>query len=309
MMRMSLIALPLLFAAGCATTSDPDYVEGQAQAPAGIDLEALRRVPDNAPPVVEGEPGPYSVTLRESPDLPDFTIYEPVWMEGGRERFAVIAWGNGGCANRNTGTREFLVTLASHGFVVVAPGALDAPEDSGRTEAIVQKQAMDWAERENARSDSPLSGRIETDNMSVAGWSCGGMQSIANAGDPRVRTVALFNSGLFVDPMPMLGNVTKDDLSNLHTPTGYFSGGPVDPAHANAVDDFERINHVPIFLGAVDTGHLGTYRHPGGGRVATVAAHWFEYTLYGDEAAAAQFVGENCGLCADPYWTVQRKNM
>ena len=72
------------------------------------DLEALQSIPDDAPPVVIPAAGPYPVTLGESPDLPDFTIYAPTPITGGRERFAVVAWGNGGCANANADARGFL---------------------------------------------------------------------------------------------------------------------------------------------------------------------------------------------------------
>ena len=307
-MKPILLALPLFaILAGCAAEETATDA-----LPADVDAEALNRIPDDAPPVIVGERGPYEVTIREDADLPDFTIYEPEPTAGGVDEFAVIAWGNGGCANNNASSRAFLETVASHGFLVVAPGPLDAPEDNGWTTHLVQQQAMDWAEEENARSDGALSGRIDTENMALAGWSCGGLQSLSNLRDPRVKSIALFNSGLFDDELTFMEErapAKKADLQDLHSPIAYFSGGPVDPAHANAADDYPRITHVPVFFGAVQTGHQGTFAHPGGGRVATAAAQWFAYTLYGDEAAGEWFVGEDCGLCTDEYWTVQRRNI
>ena len=302
--------LRILSAAILATCMLP--LESVAQAALSeADLEALRRIPDDAPPVVMPAAGPYPVTLSESPDLPDFTIYAPTPITGGRERFAVVAWGNGGCANANANAREFLTTVASHGFVVIAPGALDATE-GGRTNSVVQIEALDWAERENARQGGLLYGRIAADNAAVMGRSCGGLQSLENATDPRVRSVALFNSGA-TDAMPEFlrraADFDKSDLAGLRTPIMYLIGGPVDPAWANAEDDFTRIDHVPLFNGNAQTGHLGTFAHPGGGMQAGIASRWLEWTLYGDAKAGRMFSGENCGLCTDPVWRVKRKNM
>jgi len=35
---------------------------------------------------------------------------------------------------------------------------------------------------------------------------------------------------------------------------------------------------------------------------------WLNWQLRGDAAAARRFVGDDCGLCRDPSWTLQRKN-
>jgi predicted dienelactone hydrolase len=41
---------------------------------------------------------------------------------------------------------------------------------------------------ENGGKDSPFCARIATDQIAVSGWSCGGLQALINAGDPRVKT-------------------------------------------------------------------------------------------------------------------------
>lgn len=45
-----------------------------------------------------------------------------------------------------------------------------------------------------------------------------------------------------------------------------------------------------------------------GGASAKVAVEWLEWQLRGDKDAAGYFVGNNCGICVDKQWTVQRKN-
>jgi len=49
-------------------------------------------------------------------------------------------------------------------------------------------EAIDWAMSENGGKDSPFCARIATDQIAVSGWSCGGLQALINAGDPRVKT-------------------------------------------------------------------------------------------------------------------------
>jgi hypothetical protein len=34
---------------------------------------------------------------------------------------------------------------------------------------------------------------------------------------------------------------------------------------------------------------------------------WLDWQLRGDPKAAERFVGENCGLCRDAQWTLERK--
>lgn len=267
--------------------------------------------PENPASELPAVPGPYPVKLTTSPRLEDFTIYAPAPIRHGRQHFSVIAWGNGGCADSNANVRAFLQTVASYGFVIVAPGAPQTLADEGHTDSDVMQQALTWSTRENFRKGSAFYHQLDVKNVAVMGWSCGGMQALANANDPRVHSIVLLDSGLFSgDPgMDGMPDVTKEDLQDLHSPIAYIIGGPVDIAYDNAVDDFSRINHVPILLANLNVGHLGTYSHPGGGRYATVAAHWLQWTLYHNRQAAQDFVGDNCGLCRDDDWTVDKKNI
>jgi len=145
------------------------------------------------------------------------------------------------------------------------------------------------------------------------GHSCGGLQSIeVMVKDPRINTAIIWNSGIFDRPMPpgmTMANVTKDSLKELHSPIAYIQGGPVDIAYDNAMDDFERINNAPLFMGEYGVGHGGTFLQPNGGVYAQVALAWLDWLLKDDQAAKAMFSGEDCGLCTRPYWKVYRKQM
>ena len=133
------------------------------------------------------------------------------------------------------------------------------------------------------------------------------------ATDPRIKTVIIMNSGIFFPgtelKIPEM-DLPKSHLDLLHTPTLYILGGTTDIAYNNGVDDFNHINHVPVFLGNVlNVGHGGTYWNPNGGKAAQAVVAWLNWQLRNDKKAAAMFVGKNCGLCTDPAWEVRKKKI
>jgi len=106
--------------------------------------------------------------------------------------------------------------------------------------------------------------------------------------------------------MPAL---TKDHLQKLHTPTLYLLGGEKDIAYNNGMDDYKRINHVPVFVANMDVGHGGTYRQPHGGEFARVATAWYQWQLKGDKQAGKLFAGDPPGLANSQIWKVEKKNL
>jgi hypothetical protein len=67
---------------------------------------------------------------------------------------------------------------------------------------------------------------------------------------------------------------------------------------------------VPLIYGVIkEAGHDATFGHVNGGRFAEVCATWLLWQLRDDPVAARMFVGPDCGLCADPEWNVQKKNI
>lgn len=95
----------------------------------------------------------------------------------------------------------------------------------------------------------------------------------------------------------------------IHTPTLYLLGGPTDIAYQNGMDDFSRINHVPVFAANYPVGHGGTYRQEHGGEFSVVALAWLQWQLKGDAEAAALFQGSPCGLASREGWTTDKKNI
>ena len=277
--------------------------------------------------------GPYPAMKEQVASLPDHVVYRPRDLAAlGKLKLGVVAWGNGGCSADGAGSRFHLLELASHGYLVIAngrilsgpgapPRAATAPPAAPTggppqlpppaTSASQLNQAIDWALQENKRRGSPYFGRIDPRQIAISGYSCGGLQAITAAADPRVKTAVLQNTGIFnegTSPIPGM-DMKKADLLKLHSPVLYILGGPTDIAYANGMDDFKRINHIPVAGANIATGHGGTYYQPNGGPVAQVAVSWLQWQLRGDKQAAARFVGKNCGLCRDPAWTLEKKKL
>ena len=272
--------------------------------------------------------GPYPALKEEVASLPHHVVYRPADLSRLDEKLGVLAWGNGGCSDDGASSRLHLLEIASHGYLAIANGTIKsgpgteptpppAPRADGQlpppaTSAAQLIEAIDWALAENAREGSELFGRIEPTAIAIAGYSCGGLQALQVAGDERLRTVIIHNSGIFSPEyaarLPSM-DIGKDTLKKLHTPALYIQGGPTDIAYDNGMDDFRRIDHVPSVMANLDVGHGGTFMEPEGGRAAQAAVAWLEWQLRGDEKAKQWFVGDDCRLCTDEHWTIERKNL
>jgi hypothetical protein len=300
----------------------------QAPAPTPEQAAAARQIAENNKLPDPPGTGRFPALKEQVASLPKHVVYRPANLAAlGDRKLGVVAWGNGGCSNDGASSRFHLLEIASHGYLVIAsgrilsgPGAAAAePRPAAqpgqpaapRTLASDLTEAIDWALAENARAASPLAGRVDAERIAVSGWSCGGLQALRVAADPRVRAVVLHNTGVLNGgpsaTIPGM-DLTKDALSALHTPVIYILGGSADIAYANGMDDFERIGHVPAAVANLPVGHGGTFQEPNGGAAAAVAVSWLDWQLRGDAQAARRFVGDDCGLCRDTSWTLQRKN-
>jgi hypothetical protein len=299
----------------------------QQPAPPPVDRAALERqaAENNKRPDTPGT-GRFPAMKEEVASLPRHVIYRPKDFSAiGGLKLGVVAWGNGGCSDDGASSRFHLLEIASHGYLVIAsgrilsgpgapprePGATTAPGQipPPRTQAADLTDALDWALAENQRAGGSYFGRIDPTLIAFSGWSCGGLQALQVAKDPRVKTLVIHNSGVLNTASATIPgmDVRKDVLQTLHTPVIYILGGPTDIAYPNGMDDFERIAHVPIAMANLPVGHGGTFLEPDGGAAASVAVSWLEWQLRGDTQSAKRFVGEDCGLCQDTRWSLQRK--
>ncbi|MEO8099950.1 MAG: alpha/beta hydrolase [Acidobacteriota bacterium] len=286
--------------------------------------------------------GLYPAILEQDPSLATHTVYRPQDLSKVKGKLPIIAWGNGACANDGLAHRNFLMEIASHGFLAIAIGppqprpapgqAKGAPKGDGKqgapkgdgkqaaapagpaTKSSQLIDAINWALAENNRKGSPYNGKLDASKIAVMGMSCGGIQSYAVATDPRVKLVGIFNSGILPAPSgpgtPAMEPVAKDQLDKLHSPIFYVTGDKTDIAYENGMDDFKRITKVPAIHTYKDgVAHGGTYSQPNGGDFARVAVAMLKWQLKGEKDQSKMFVGTDCGLCKEAGWHVATKGI
>ena len=259
--------------------------------------------------------GSYPAVAEARAELPHHTVYRPVTLPP--DALPLYVWGNGGCSSNGLAHAAYLRQIASQGYVIVSLGVPGggAPTPAGgstdATQASQMIEAIEWAERETARDGGAFHRRIDVTRIAVGGHSCGGLQALAVAHDARIDTTLVLNSGIYNVPGSGRSRVQIDkaQLSRLHGPALYLTGGPSDIAHPNATDDVRRIDRVPVFFGSLPVGHGGTFAAPDGGEWARVSARWLDWQLKGSADASRDFTGKDCRLCTDTRWTIVQKQL
>ncbi len=291
-------------------------------------------------PLSAGSPaqgrGPYRVAMSAQPSLPHHTVYMPANLSALHgKKLPIFVWGNGGCDDVGNRYRYFLSDIASRGYLVIALGGIGpasaesvasgwpkepvlptSPIDvhaAAPSYAKEMTEAIDWAIAQDKAPGSALEGHVDSSKIAVSGHSCGGLQALTIATtDPRITTTVMLNSGVWdLGPggLPGAPDVTKDSLKSVHGSIAYING-EFDVALPNGRDDFSRLGKTPaIFAFRKGVAHSGTYWLPNGGAFATVTAAWLDWQLKGDQRASHWFVGDDCRLCTDSRWTIQRKNL
>ena len=291
--------------------------------------------------VDDGGRGPYKAVIVEDDELPGYSIFRPgnlnaaAAVEG---PLPVILFGNGGCAHSSVGFYHFLTEIASHGYVVISNGvwsegrpqmprqmpqqpaqqrppqrpqggapAMGVPANNPTqsADALEILAKLDWFEAKGREQGSEYFGNVDPSCAIAMGQSCGGLQAIimGTAGDERVRTTVALNSGTFEQTFV----VEKAALDRLGGPIAYIIGGESDIAYTQAVDDFQKIDKVPVAIANLPVGHGGTYSEPYGGSFADMALLWIEWQVRG--RGNGEKVFRYCQVPEElPGWTVHAKN-
>ena len=263
--------------------------------------------------IEEGGTGAFKTVMKEETTLPEHTVFVPQDLTpfNAQKPLPVLVWGNGACANSPWEHMNFLNEIASQGYIVLATGIIPMKDEYYRgpmSRSEQQIESIDWIIKQNADPTSPYYQKIDVKNICVAGMSCGGLQTLFNCADKRIKTLMICNSGLFnqqnagqaVGGMPM---PPKEKLNEIHTPIIYILGGKEDIAYENGMDDFHRIKHVPAYAVNFPVGHGGTYREPHGGEFTVVALAWLNWQLKGDMESAKLF--KNGELKKRKDWTLE----
>ena len=146
--------------------------------------------------VEDGGTGQYKAIMKEDPTLKEHTILVPQDLTpfNAKHPLPVLVWGNGACANSPFEHINFLNEIASHGYIVLATGVIPMTDEWYRgpmSRSEQQIESIDWIIAQNADPNSPYYNKIDVKNICVAGMSCGGLQTLYNCADPRIKTLMI----------------------------------------------------------------------------------------------------------------------
>ncbi|KAL2792982.1 Alpha/Beta hydrolase protein [Aspergillus keveii] len=240
---------------------------------------------------LRGGSGPYPAMYTTDPTLANHTLYHPQ-APYPHLPLPVLIWGNGSCMNNGTAFATFLTELASHGYLVIAPGP---PDGTGITNSQLMHDAISWVTGRPGRSPFGPYRTIDANRIAVAGQSCGGLEAYQMCDEERVKGLGIFNSGFTEGGVggsaPGFPNQMKvpSVISEVHKPVFWFLGGEEDVAYPNGMRDYAALTGQPKWVGNYPVGHMGTYAEPNGGAFGVAAVKWLDFLLRGDQTAKGFF--------------------
>lgn len=256
-----------------------------------------------------GGSGPYKALAATEESLPDFVVYRPEYIQKAVKReghLPVLVWANGGCMNSSIHHERLLTEVASHGYIIVAIGALQMTVEERTHEHTPDDEllkALNWISAQAKTKGSDYYRKVDLNKVAAGGQSCGGAQTFRVADDSRIKTYMIVNAGM--GDMTMAGASTKS-LENLHGDILYIIGGESDVAYENAILDYDRINHVPVaFANHESAGHGGTFAEEYGGSFARMALDWLDWQFKREDNSAIFLDNDLSGY---PGWTMKAKN-
>lgn len=277
-------------------STEPECTTADRQTPTAIDYNrAVTRQEQKNPPT-----GAFGYAIEHATQtLANHTIYRPDLSRA--NNIPIVVWGNGACSNVGTEQADFLLQIASNGYLVIANGGPfgSGSNDQHETELV---KAIDWAVKENSRKCSQYYGKLNVDKIATMGWSCGGGMAHFAAVDPRVDTAVALNSGL---------GIYGDRFSyypRFHSPIAIFNGDSRDVAYNPGLQEYSEVNNVPVYHANYPQGHGDAYFQDNGGEFGIVAVGWLNWMLKDDLTGSGKgmFIGTNCRLCRSP-WVSKHK--
>ncbi|RFA30597.1 alpha/beta hydrolase [Alkalilimnicola ehrlichii] len=237
--------------------------------------------------------GPFATTLVS--EGPDCEIYRPETLGKQGLRHPVILWGNGTGASPST-YEGLLDHLASHGFVVAAAQTSNA----GTGQEMIA--CLDYLARQNEADWGSYTYLLDIERIATVGHSQGGGGAIMAGTDERVLTT--------ISIQPYIRGLSH--IENAQTaqngPMLLFSGSSdiIASPTKNQRPLYDSAN-VPVFWATLrGAGHFEPTGDAAGFRGPLTA--WLRYYLMDDQMARHVFKGNNCGLCQETTWAVDRRN-
>ena len=239
-----------------------------------------------------------------------FRVWYPAEMETSDRKYPLVVMvnGSGTPASRYEAVFDH---LASWGFIV----ARNEDSSSGTGESVAK--TLDFILGLDADVNSLFYGKIDTQNIGIAGHSQGGSGT--------VNAVTAYENGAMYKVMYTASTPTRDiaaevlkapyDVSGIRIPwfmtagTGEADSGNekntgISPLWSNQ-ENYNAVTDdvMKVLARRTDTGHGDMLPYADGYMTA-----WFMYHLQGDETAGTVFLGDNAEILNNANWQDVQKN-
>lgn len=242
-----------------------------------------------------------------------YEIWYPAEMKDTDTKYPLVIMANG-TGVRASKYQEVFQHLASWGFIVVGN------EDDSSLTGASSAETLDFMLAQNEDADSEFYGKIDVDNIGIAGHSQGGLGAVNavtnqdNGNRYKAIWIASATSPYWGQD-DAFGAAWRVDMSKINIPCFMVAGtGPADAGTATDITQKEGQGICPLWgmtesYDAIPNGtpkvmarligkdHGDMLRYADGYMTA-----WFMYYLKGDEYAGGAFFGENAEISTNTNW-------
>ncbi len=249
-----------------------------------------------------------------------YEVWYPAEMTDNNKKYPLVIMANG-TGVRASKYQEVFKHLASWGFIVVGN------EDDSSLTGASSAETLDFMLSENENKASEFYGRLDVDNIGIAGHSQGGLGAVnavtnqENGNHYKAIWIASATSPYWGQD-DVFGSAWRVDMSKINIPCFMVAGtGPADAGTATDITQKEGQGICPLWgltesydaipdstpkVMARLTGkdHGDMLRYADGYMTA-----WFMYYLKGDEYAGGAFLGDNAEIITNTNWQDLEKNI
>ena len=199
-------------------------------------------------------------------------IFYPADLPTGNDTYPVIAWANGTMCAPGL-YYELLSQIAAGGYIVVTNTNMMSADGTAQIGSI------DYIIAQNTNPDSIFYGKVDTENIGVAGHSQGGRSSVnAAVADSRIDCV-----------LSIAGSNYKSEAKQLSTPT-LFTTGSLDSIVMPALwvkPAYQACTGTAVYASLKNGVHTSCVLNPD--KYANYAIKWFDAFLKNDASAKKVF--------------------
>ncbi|MCD8100768.1 MAG: alpha/beta hydrolase [Oscillospiraceae bacterium] len=249
-----------------------------------------------------------------------YEIWYPSEMINSDTKYPLVVMANG-TGVRASEYQEVFKHLASWGFIAVGN------EDDSSLTGASSAETLDFMLAQNENTSSVFYGKIDVDNIGIAGHSQGGLgavNAVTNQNNGNLYKAIWIASATspYWGQDDVFGAAWRVDMSKINIPCFMVAGtGPADAGTATDITQkegqgicplwglTESYNAIPdgtpkVMARLIGKDHGDMLRYADGYMTA-----WFVYYLKGDDYAGGAFFGDNAEISTNTNWQdVQMSN-